>query len=45
MSDKFELVKSYLLELEMKIVYEDTAEELVVVEDPENGIYNMIIDC
>lgn len=45
MSEKFEMVKHYLLELDLKIVKEDPAEELVVVEDPENGIQNLIIDC
>ncbi len=45
MSDKFELVKGYLLNLDLKIVSEDPAEELVVVEDPENGIQNLIVDC
>lgn len=45
MESKFELVKSYLLQLDLKIVHEDEAEELVVVEDPENGIQNLVIDC
>ncbi len=45
MIDKFELVKGYLLNLDLKIVGEDPAEELVVVEDPENGIQNLIVDC
>ncbi len=42
---KFDLVKQYLLELDLKITHEDPAEEIVVVEDPENGIQNLIIDC
>ena len=45
MSDKFELVKSYLWDLDLKIIHEDPAEELVIVEDPENGIQNLIVDC
>ncbi len=45
MSSKFELVKEYLLDLDLKIVQENEQEELVVVEDPENGIQNLIIDC
>lgn len=45
MSEKFEMVKDYLMDLDLKIVKEDAAEELVVVEDPENGIQNMVIDC
>lgn len=45
MSEKFELVKNYLLDLDLKIVREEAAEELVVVEDPENGIQHLVIDC
>ncbi len=44
-SEKFELVKSYLADLELTIVAEDAAEELVVVEDEEAGIKNLVIDC
>lgn len=45
MSEKFDLVKQYLFEMEVPIVSEDQAEELVVVEDEDNGIKNLIIDC
>ncbi len=45
MQDKFELVKQYLHEMNVAITDEDIAEELVVVEDEENGIKNLIIDC
>lgn len=45
MEDKFSLVKEYLHEMELSIVQEDQAEELVIVEDEENGIKNLIIDC
>ena len=45
MGEKFELVKHYLYEMEMPIVDEDEAEELVVVDDEENGIKNLVIDC
>ena len=45
MEDKFTLVKDYLGSMEISIVSEDAAEELVVVEDEENGIKNLIIDC
>lgn len=45
MQDKFELVKQYLYEMNIAIIDEDTAEKLVVVEDEENGIKNLIIDC
>ena len=45
MSENFAMVKNYLLDLDLKIVNENEAEELVVVEDEENGITNLIIDC
>jgi len=45
MADKFELVKQYLFEMNMNIIDEDKSEELVVVDDEENGIKNLIIDC
>jgi hypothetical protein len=45
MKEKFETVKEYLHEINIAIVDEDADEELVVVEDEENGIKNLIIDC
>ena len=45
MSENLDLVKGYLLDIDMQIVSENEAEELVVVEDQENGIQNLIIDC
>ena len=45
MSDKFELVKEYLLEMELPIVEENPAEQLVIVESEEDGIKNLVIDC
>ncbi len=45
MSEKFELVKQYVQDMNMLIVDEDLPEELVVVDDEENGIKNLIIDC
>lgn len=42
---KFEMVKDYLMELDISISHEDEAEEMVVIQDPENGIQNMVIDC
>lgn len=45
MSEHFNRVKDYLLDLEYRIVSEDTAEELFVVEKEEDGISNLIIDC
>ena len=45
MSENFEKVKNYLLDLNLRIVDENEAQELVVVEDEENGIMNLVIDC
>jgi hypothetical protein len=45
MHEKFELVKSYLHDMEIAIISENIEEELVVVEDEEKGIKNLIIDC
>lgn len=45
MSAYFNKVKDYLLNLEYNIVQEDTAEELFVVENPDGGIANLIVDC
>ncbi len=45
MKEKFECVKSYLYEMNLAIVDEDPEEELVVVDDEENGIKNLVIDC
>ena len=44
-SDAFERVKAYLLDLELTIVDENAASELLVVEDEDNGIKNLVIDC
>lgn len=44
MSEKFEMVKYLLMDLDMKIKNEETADQLVVVDDVENGIQNMIVD-
>lgn len=45
MSENLDLVKGYLLDINLNIVSEDEAKELVVVQDEENGIRNLIIDC
>ncbi|MEM9553391.1 MAG: YbjN domain-containing protein [Acidobacteriota bacterium] len=45
MSDDFDRVKSILVDLDLSIVQEDAAEELVVVQDEEAGIVNLLIDC
>ena len=45
MSKNFEKVKQYLQELELPISEEIPEEELVIVNDEENGIRNLYIDC
>ncbi len=45
MEDKFSLVKKFLHEMNISIIKEEIEEELVIVEDEDNGIKNMIIDC
>ena len=45
MSAHFDKVKDYLLDLNLKIVREDTKEEVVVVEDETEGIRNLVLDC
>lgn len=44
MSD-FDKVKGFLADLDLRIVKEDAAEELVVVEDEDSGIKNLVVDC
>jgi len=45
MSENFEKVKKYLQALEISISEEIPEEELVIVDDEENGIKNLYIDC
>jgi hypothetical protein len=45
MSEKFDLVKQYLFDMELPVIIEDPMEELVVVENEDNGIKNLVIDC
>jgi len=45
MPEIFDRVKQYLFDMEIPIISEVSAEKLVVVEDEENGIKNLIIDC
>ena len=45
MSEYFNKVKDYLLELEYDIKVTDETEELFIVEKAESGITNLIIDC
>jgi hypothetical protein len=45
MSEHYEKVKRYLNELEILITRQVPEEGIVIVEDEENGIKNLIIDC
>lgn len=45
MSEKFQMVKEYLTDLDIKIVSENLDEEMVVIEDLDNGVQNMFVDC
>lgn len=41
----FEQVKAYLQELEFAIIKEDPSQELVVIDDEDQGINHLVIDC
>lgn len=41
----FQKVKEYLLDLDYRIVTEDEADTLFIVEKEDAGIVNLIIDC
>ena len=45
MAEHFDRVKGYLLDLGLTIAAEDEAEELVVVDDEDNGITKLFVDC
>lgn len=45
MSENLDRVKGYLLDLDLTIVSENEAEELLVVDDEDNGIKHLVIDC
>ncbi|MDM8538964.1 YbjN domain-containing protein, partial [Desulfobacterales bacterium HSG17] len=40
-----DLVKEYLYEMDIAIIEEDNENELVVVENENEGIKNLIVDC
>lgn len=44
-SEKYLQIKSILTEMEFRIVKEDEANEMIIVENEEDGIKNLIIDC
>ena len=45
MSEQFEKVKGYVLELGFRIDEEDSSEEIVIINDEERGIHKLVIDC
>ncbi len=45
MSEQLETVKGHLLDLGLTITGENEAEDLVVVDDEDNGIKQLVIDC
>ncbi len=44
-SEYFDKVKTFLLDMGHAIAQEDEEQELFIVNDEENGINNLIIDC
>ena len=45
MSERFEKVKEYVLELGFHLDEEYPSDEIVIVNDEERGIHNLVIDC
>lgn len=45
MENHFQVVKSYILDLEHSIKYENEADEVLVIEDEESGIHELVIAC
>lgn len=45
MENHYERVKRYLQELGYDITFQDAADQIYVINDEENGIRNLIIDC
>lgn len=45
MPEAFEKIKRYLLNLDLPVIEEDAAEEIVVVSNEELGISRLVIDC
>ncbi len=44
-ADKFVQIKDILLEMDLRIVKEDEKNEMFIVENEEEGIKNLVIDC
>ena len=45
MSQNFEQVKDYILELGFRIDEEIPEEEIVIINDDDRGISNLVVDC
>lgn len=45
MSDSFEKVKEFVLELGFRIDEENPEDEIVIINDEERGVSNLVIDC
>lgn len=45
MKDHFQIVKDYLLELGYDITAKDAESELFIINDGDEGIHNMVLDC
>jgi len=45
MSDSFEKVKEFVLELGFRIDEEIPEDEIVIINDEERGVSNLVIDC
>lgn len=43
--EKYNLVGQYLTDMNLSIIDTDEKEEIFIVDDEENGIKNMVIDC
>lgn len=45
MEKSFQKVKTYLLELDYNIVYEDEKDGIFIISNDENGITNLVLGC
>jgi hypothetical protein len=45
MTDKFQLVKQFLMDMDLPIIKEDEAEQILIVDHEEAGIKHLILDC
>jgi len=45
MTSYFDKVKSFILDLDLSIVYQNEEEEILVIEDESSGISNLVLAC